>query len=131
MSNISWSFSGQTIVVTGASRGIGLATANLFASAGAHVFALSRSEPADTLDERVRVLACDVGSAEELSDAISEAAAASGRIDVCIANAGVALVEEYEEVLNAEVWVEVNKLRDYARHGISREIRGVSLQNSC
>ncbi|GJJ69725.1 hypothetical protein EMPS_02073 [Entomortierella parvispora] len=33
-------------------------------------------------------------------------------------------VEEYEEVLNAEVWVEVNKLRDYARHGISREIRG-------
>ncbi|KAF9373551.1 hypothetical protein CPB97_000475, partial [Podila verticillata] len=33
-------------------------------------------------------------------------------------------VEEYEEVLNAEVWVEVNKLRDYARHGISREVRG-------
>ncbi|KAF9398665.1 hypothetical protein BGZ94_005945, partial [Podila epigama] len=33
-------------------------------------------------------------------------------------------VEEYEEVLNAEVWVEVNKLRDYARHGISRDVRG-------
>ncbi|KAF9972618.1 hypothetical protein BGZ75_001458, partial [Mortierella antarctica] len=33
-------------------------------------------------------------------------------------------VEEYEEVLHAEVWVEVNKLRDYARHGISREVRG-------
>ncbi|KAI1316473.1 hypothetical protein EDD11_009963 [Mortierella claussenii] len=33
-------------------------------------------------------------------------------------------VEEYEEVLNAEVWVEINKLRDYARHGISREVRG-------
>ncbi|KAG0303815.1 hypothetical protein BGZ98_006244 [Dissophora globulifera] len=33
-------------------------------------------------------------------------------------------VEEYADVLNAEVWVEVNKLRDYARHGISREVRG-------
>ncbi|KAF9145904.1 hypothetical protein BGX30_006044 [Mortierella sp. GBA39] len=33
-------------------------------------------------------------------------------------------VEEYEDVLNAEVWIEVNKLRDYARHGISREVRG-------
>ncbi|KAF9113027.1 hypothetical protein BGX27_002333 [Mortierella sp. AM989] len=33
-------------------------------------------------------------------------------------------VEEYEEVLNAEVWVEINKLRDYASHGISREVRG-------
>ncbi|KAF9895863.1 hypothetical protein BX616_008671, partial [Lobosporangium transversale] len=33
-------------------------------------------------------------------------------------------VEEYKEVLNAEVWIEINKLRDYARHGISREVRG-------
>ncbi|KAG0361825.1 hypothetical protein BGZ54_008925, partial [Gamsiella multidivaricata] len=33
-------------------------------------------------------------------------------------------VEEYEDVLNAEVWIEINKLRDYARHGISREVRG-------
>ncbi|KAG0309616.1 hypothetical protein BGZ98_000502 [Dissophora globulifera] len=33
-------------------------------------------------------------------------------------------VEEYEELLNAEVWVEVPKLREYARHGISREVRG-------
>lgn len=40
-------------------------------------------------------------------------------------------VEEYEEVLNAEVWVEVNKLRDYARHGISREVRGVSIVCPC
>ncbi|KAK3844805.1 MAG: hypothetical protein J3R72DRAFT_56399 [Linnemannia gamsii] len=36
-------------------------------------------------------------------------------------------VEEYEDVLNAEVWIEVNKLRDYARHGISREVRGVRI----
>ncbi|KAF9426252.1 hypothetical protein BGZ76_002844 [Entomortierella beljakovae] len=33
-------------------------------------------------------------------------------------------VDEYKEVLSAEVWVEINKLRDYASHGISREVRG-------
>ncbi|KAK3805623.1 MAG: rab-GTPase-TBC domain-containing protein [Benniella sp.] len=33
-------------------------------------------------------------------------------------------LEEYEEVLGAEVWVEVAKLREYARYGIPREVRG-------
>lgn len=36
-------------------------------------------------------------------------------------------VDEYAEVLNSEVWVEVNKLREYARHGIPREVRGVCI----
>ncbi|KAF9178786.1 hypothetical protein BGZ51_008802 [Haplosporangium sp. Z 767] len=33
-------------------------------------------------------------------------------------------VEEYEDVLNSEVWVEIPKLREYARHGIPKQIRG-------
>ncbi|KAF9582763.1 hypothetical protein BGW38_010796, partial [Lunasporangiospora selenospora] len=33
-------------------------------------------------------------------------------------------IEEYEELLNAEVFVEVDKLREYARHGIPKDIRG-------
>ncbi|KAF9997755.1 hypothetical protein BGZ79_008546 [Entomortierella chlamydospora] len=38
-------------------------------------------------------------------------------------NVGITL-EEYEEVLNSEVWIEVSKLREYARHGIPYEVRG-------
>ncbi|KAG0055843.1 hypothetical protein BGZ83_007276 [Gryganskiella cystojenkinii] len=37
---------------------------------------------------------------------------------------GAITVEEYEEVLNAEVWVEIPKLREYARHGVPRQVRG-------
>ncbi|KAI8354757.1 rab-GTPase-TBC domain-containing protein [Mortierella sp. GBAus27b] len=33
-------------------------------------------------------------------------------------------LEEYEEILSAEVLVEVPKLREYARYGIPREVRG-------
>ncbi|KAF9439248.1 hypothetical protein BGZ76_007449 [Entomortierella beljakovae] len=33
-------------------------------------------------------------------------------------------VEEYDEILSSEVWIEVPKLREYARHGIPYEIRG-------
>lgn len=98
MSDISWSFSGRTVVVTGASRGIGLATANLFAAAGAEVFALSRSEPDTALCSDVNVLTCDVSSTRDLGDAIAAAAAARGAIDICIANAGMGLVEDYERI---------------------------------
>jgi NAD(P)-dependent dehydrogenase (short-subunit alcohol dehydrogenase family) len=112
MSSIKWSFSGQTAVVTGASRGIGLATANLFAAAGAEVFALSRSTPEDGLSSKVHVLSCDVSAPGELADAIAQAAAANGGVDICVANAGVGLVEAYEEV-DPEQWsrvVDVNLL---------------------
>ncbi|KAF9102856.1 hypothetical protein BGX27_010839 [Mortierella sp. AM989] len=41
-----------------------------------------------------------------------------------IDNAGIT-VEEYEDILSSEVWIEVPKLREYARHGIPNEVRGV------
>lgn len=116
MSNIAWSFAGRAVVVTGASRGIGLATANLFAAAGAEVFALSRSKPADTLHRDVHVLSCDVSSAEDLAGSMSQAASATGRIDVCVANAGVGLVEEYEQIDPAE-WA---RLMDVNLLGVMR-----------
>ncbi|KAG0203181.1 hypothetical protein BGX28_004448 [Mortierella sp. GBA30] len=37
---------------------------------------------------------------------------------------GTITIEEYDEVLSAEVWVDVPKLRTYASDGIPREIRG-------
>lgn len=37
---------------------------------------------------------------------------------------GSATVEEYIELLNAEQHVDLQKLRDYARHGVQPEVRG-------
>ena len=95
MSNVNWSFSGCTAVVTGASRGIGLASANLFAAAGADVFVLARSKPAESLHPQAHVLSCDVSATDELAAAIAQAGSAGG-IDICVANAGVGLVEDFE-----------------------------------
>ncbi|KAF9278789.1 hypothetical protein BGZ88_000345 [Linnemannia elongata] len=40
------------------------------------------------------------------------------------ADSGAITVDEYKEILSAEVWIEIPKLREYARHGIPREVRG-------
>jgi len=102
MGQVTWSFDARTVVVTGASRGIGLATTNLFAGAGAQVLALSRSGASEELHPAARSLTVDVTNAEQLAAAMQEAAAPSGRIDVCVANAGEVLVEDFSATDPAE-----------------------------
>ena len=80
------------VVVTGASRGIGRAIAQAFAERGCRVGLVARS--GEELEELVRALpgqghealTADVGDRDELSGAIER----FGRVDVTVANAGVA-----------------------------------------
>jgi NAD(P)-dependent dehydrogenase (short-subunit alcohol dehydrogenase family) len=95
MSSIKWSFEGKTALITGASRGIGLASAELLAQAGAEVFALSRTGAADGLSGNLHSLSADVTDADQLKRAAQEAAKRSGRIDICIANAGMGMIEDF------------------------------------
>lgn len=102
MNNTSWSFPGKTVVVTGASRGIGLACVNLFAGAGAHVFALSRTGGTGGLHSSAHALSVDVTDSRDLALAIGTAAGLTGRIDICVANAGAVLVEDFSATDPAE-----------------------------
>ncbi|MER8004252.1 MULTISPECIES: oxidoreductase [unclassified Streptomyces] len=82
---------GRTAVVTGASKGIGLAIVEALARAGAHVVAGSRttSEGLETLVKEGSVTWVPVDLAEP--DAAGElVAAAGGRIDVLVNNVGSA-----------------------------------------
>jgi NAD(P)-dependent dehydrogenase (short-subunit alcohol dehydrogenase family) len=85
---------GKTAVITGATAGIGLAVARLFATEGAFVFITGRRQK--ELDDAVKEIgdnACgvqgDVASLADL-DRLYETVGARGRIDVVVANAGVA-----------------------------------------
>ena len=80
MTDISWAFGGKTVLITGASRGIGLATANLFAAAGARVFGLSRSAKPDGPQAGVVAVCADVTKADELASAAAQAAEATGQL---------------------------------------------------
>jgi 3-oxoacyl-[acyl-carrier protein] reductase len=77
----------RLVIVTGASRGIGAAIAEHFASRGDQVVALSRSGEAP--DVCARSLRVDVTNSAEVTDAVKAATSEFGPVGVAVANAGI------------------------------------------
>ncbi|MCV2881974.1 SDR family oxidoreductase [Actibacterium sp. XHP0104] len=85
---------GKTVMITGASRGIGAEAARVFAGEGANVVLLARSggaigELAAEIGERALALTCDVADFGAVQGAVNAARQAFGGVDVLINNAGV------------------------------------------
>lgn len=88
------SATGKTAVITGASRGIGAATAKEFAAAGANVALLARtSDEIETLateiGERAIAVTCDVASYADVVSAMETVRGNFGTVDILVNNAGV------------------------------------------
>jgi NAD(P)-dependent dehydrogenase (short-subunit alcohol dehydrogenase family) len=83
-------------LVTGASSGIGRATAKALQSAGFRVFGTSRRAAAESTDG-ITMLACDVTDDESVATAVGEVLTRAGRIDLLVNNAGMGLLGGAEE----------------------------------
>jgi NAD(P)-dependent dehydrogenase (short-subunit alcohol dehydrogenase family) len=86
----------KTAIVTGASSGIGRASAEALVRAGFTVFGTSRRK-LDDGPRGVTMLACDVTDAAAVAALVSTVLARTGRIDVLVNNAGMGLLGGAEE----------------------------------
>jgi short-subunit dehydrogenase len=86
----------QVAIVTGASAGIGAATARALHAAGYRVFGTYRKPPASRVPG-VEYLALDVTSDQSVEALVAQVLDQAGRIDLLVNNAGVGLIAGAEE----------------------------------
>jgi len=100
----------KIIIVTGASKGLGVAMAEACAAEGAKVVCAARSQAAlEHVVERIRnaggtahALVCDVASLSDLTKLVEETVGVFGAVHGLINNAGVNFVKPFVEVTEEE-----------------------------
>ncbi len=88
-------------LVTGASSGIGMATARALRRNGYRVFGTSRKPMANT-DDGVTMLVCDVTDDVSVQKVVDDVVSRAGRIDLLVNNAGIGLLGGAEELSAAQ-----------------------------
>ncbi len=111
----------RVVLITGASSGIGRATAELLAARGYRVFGGVRAAATTRAPVGVELVPLDVRDEASVKACVDEVRSRAGRIDVLINNAGVNLVGAIEEtsISQAQALLDTNVL------GILRMIQAV------
>ena len=104
---------GQTFIVTGASRGIGLAAAKSIGKRGGRVALFGRDQAAlddaaAAIDNGALPVVVDVTDRDALVAAIDRSADAMGGLDGIVNNAGLSLAAKIEGLVAADVVTQVN-----------------------
>lgn len=124
-------FSGKSVLVTGAGKGIGRAIATMLAARGAEVVAISRSaaDLATLRDETgCRVIECDLADPEAARTAAREAMP----VDFLVNNAGITIldpfvdvrIEDFDLVHAVNTRAPLIVSQEYARDRLARGVGG-------
>ena len=98
-------FNNKVIIVTGASSGIGLASARLFGSLGAYVVMAARRldklmelAPSVAPEDHVLCVKCDVSSEEDCKELVEVTVERFGRLDILVNNAGLSMRAMFKDL---------------------------------
>ncbi|WP_428491537.1 SDR family oxidoreductase [Rhodopila sp.] len=119
---------GRSAIITGASKGLGLAMAKEFAASGANVAILARSP--DSLAEalaiasegasgQVATFKCDVSKASDIAKTFDDVVKRFGQVDILINNAGISRAMPSEQITD-ETWQEDLDLKLFAAIRLAR-----------
>ena len=113
-------FSGKTVVISGASRGLGLELARTFARRGANLVLLARDEnnlaqsavELQHLGASTIPMVCDITDQRQVRQAVANIIRKNGKIDVLVNNAGIIQVgpaenmdlQDYEQAIQTHFW---------------------------
>jgi NAD(P)-dependent dehydrogenase (short-subunit alcohol dehydrogenase family) len=100
-------FSGQTVLVTGGTRGLGRVICRTFLDAGADVVTCARNTPTEPVvssdgSRSATFVAADVRDADQVGAVVAAAVDQTGRLDVLVNNAGGGFSGPMEEMTEAK-----------------------------
>jgi 3-oxoacyl-[acyl-carrier protein] reductase len=119
---------GRSAIITGASKGLGLAMAKEFAASGANVAILARSPDglaeakaivSDGASGKVVTFQCDVSRAEDITKTVADVIKTFGKVDILINNAGTSRAMPSTEITD-EIWQEDLDLKLFAAIRLTR-----------
>ncbi len=119
---------GRTAIITGASKGLGLAMAKQFAASGGNVAILARGAEAlqeagaiasDGASGKVATFQCDVSKADDIARTFDAVVGRFGQVDILVNNAGVSRAMPSGQITDA-IWQEDLDLKLFAAIRFSR-----------
>lgn len=122
------SLTGRGALITGGSKGLGLAMAKLFAASGADIVILARDaagleaarkEIAQGANVKVGAISCDVTKPDDIKRAYDGAMAQLGKIDIVVNNAGKAAGGAFEAI-GDQAWQDDLDLKLFAAIRLTR-----------
>jgi 3-oxoacyl-[acyl-carrier protein] reductase len=119
---------GRTALITGGSKGLGLAMATKFAQSGADVAILARGADALGAAERgiravaqtrVRGFRCDVAKADAIAETWRAVEGEFGKVDILVNNAGTSQTGAFEDITD-QIWQDDLELKLFAAIRLAR-----------